>query len=130
MPAQGGMTTCYASADLACPTIASNAAGSAMAKSDNTLRSTVMPALVEPGDKSAVVEPERTHRRVEPLNPQRAECALANLAIAKGVLLRFFHGLLGDADRVLAPAVIALGGLVDLLVLGMGGDAAFDASHD
>src|SRR5579872_6002837 len=86
--------------------------------------------LGEPGDKSAVVEPERTHRRVEPLNPQRAECALANLAIAEGVLLRFFHGLLGDADRVLAPAVIALGGLVDLLVLGMGGDAAFDASHD
>src|SRR5262249_52766027 len=40
-----------ASAALACPTIASNAAGSWMARSDRTLRSTVTPALPRPSMK-------------------------------------------------------------------------------
>src|SRR6516165_8455252 len=69
------------------------------------------PGLVEPGDEAAVVEAEGTHRRIEPLDPQRAEGALAALAVAEGVLIGLLHRLLGDADRVLAPAVIALGGL-------------------
>jgi hypothetical protein len=38
--------------------------------------------------------------------------------------------LFGDADSVLAPAVIALGGFENFLVLGMTGDAALDACHD
>src|SRR6185312_8041424 len=63
--------------------------------------------LVQARDKFAVVQPERPYRRIEPLNPQRAERALA----------------------ALAAAVIALGGLEHLLVLGMGGDAALDACH-
>ena len=51
------------------------------------------------------------------------------LAVAIGVLHRPFDRLLGDADGVLAAAVEALGGLEDLLVLGVGGDATFDAGH-
>src|SRR5579862_6894692 len=85
--------------------------------------------LAQAGDKAAVVEAERAHRRIEPLNPQGAERTLPPFAVAKGILLRLLHRLLGDADRVLAPAVIALGGFEHLLVLGMGGDAAFDACH-
>src|SRR5689334_4434686 len=40
-----------ASADLAWPTMASNAAGSRIARSDSTLRSTAMPALARPAMK-------------------------------------------------------------------------------
>ena len=78
---------------------------------------------------SAVVQPERPHRGIEALDPQSAERALAPLAVAEGVLVRLLDRLLGDADGVLAPAVIALGGLEDFLVLGVSGDAAFDAGH-
>src|SRR5579862_3852782 len=85
--------------------------------------------LAQAGDEAAVVQPERAHRGVEALNPQRAEGALLALAVAEGVLARLLHRLLGDADGVLAPAVIALGGLEHLLVLGMGCDAALDACH-
>src|SRR5262249_19750960 len=85
--------------------------------------------LVEPADEAAVVEAEGPHRCIEPLDPQRAEGALAALAVAEGVLVGLLHRLLGDADGVLAPAVIALRGLEDLLVLGVPGDAALDACH-
>ena len=84
------------------------------------------PGLVEAVDESAVGEAEAAHRRVEALDPQGAERALAPLAVAERVLVRLLDRLLGDADRVLASAVIAFGGLQDLLVLGMRGDAAFD----
>src|SRR5262245_13979424 len=80
-------------------------------------------------DKAAVGESKGPHRGVQALNPKRAERALAALAIAKRILVRLLHRLLGDADRVLAPAVIALGGFEHLLVLGMGGDTALDACH-
>ena len=83
----------------------------------------------EPVDEPAVVQAERPHGRIEPLNPQCAEGALATLAVAVGVLVCLFYRLLGDANGVLAPAIIALGGLEDLLVLGVAGDAAFDACH-
>src|SRR5262249_44300094 len=87
------------------------------------------PGLAEPVDEAAVGQAERSHCRVEPLDPERAEGALAPLAVAESVLVRLLHRLLGDADGVLAPAVETLGRLEDLLVLGMGGDAAFDACH-
>ena len=86
--------------------------------------------LGEPIDEPAVVQPERPHGRIEALDPQRPEGALATLAVAVGVLVRLLHRLLGDADGVLAPAVIALGGLEDFLVLGVRSDATFDASDD
>src|SRR5579863_8713513 len=85
--------------------------------------------LAQPRDEAAVVEAERPYRGVEALNPQRAEGPLLSLAVAKGILIGLLHCLLGDADGVLAPAVIALSGLEHFLVLGMTGDAALDACH-
>src|ERR1700683_3518273 len=76
--------------------------------------------LAQASDEAAVVEAERPDCRVEPLDPKRAKCALAPLTVPIGILLRLLHRLLGDADRVLAPAVIAFGGLQHFLVLGMG----------
>src|SRR6266849_6786676 len=87
------------------------------------------PGFVEAVDEPAVGQAEGAHRRIEALNPERPERALAALAVAVGVLVRLLHGLLGDADGVLAPAVIALGGLEDFLVLGVRGNAALDACH-
>src|SRR6185369_17949106 len=81
-------------------------------------------------DELRVVQAERPHRGVDALDPERAEGALLVLAVAVGVLHRLFHRLLGDADGVAATAVVALGRLVDLLMLGVRSDAAFDASHD
>src|SRR5262249_11814050 len=81
-------------------------------------------------DKSAVGEAEWTHRGVQPLDPERAESALLALAVAERILPGLLDRLLGDADGVLAAAVIALGGLVDFLVLGVRGHTAFDARHD
>src|SRR5262249_47267603 len=83
----------------------------------------------EPVDKFAVVEAEGTHRCVEALNPQGTKCALATLAVPIRILVGFFDRLLGDSDGILAPPIIALGGLEDFLVLGVSGDAAFDACH-
>ena len=60
---------------------------------------------------------------INALDPQRTECALLTLAIAVLILQRLLDRLLGDADRILAPASIALGGFEDFLMLGMGGDA-------
>src|SRR5436853_558660 len=67
--------------------------------------------LAEPVDEPAVGQAERAHRRIEALDPERAEGALPALAVAIGILVGLLDRLLGDADGVLAPAVIALGGL-------------------
>src|ERR1700722_2398986 len=85
--------------------------------------------LVEPGDEPAVGQSKIADRRVEALNPQSAEGALAPLAVAKRVLVRLLDRLLGDADGVLAPPIITLGSLEDFLVFGVGGDAALDPGH-
>src|SRR5262245_35835220 len=87
------------------------------------------PGLAEAVDEPAVGKAERAHRRIEPLDPERAEGALAALAVAIGILVRLLDRLLGDANGVLAPAVIAFGGFEDFLVLGVSGDAALDACH-
>src|SRR5487761_2048386 len=87
------------------------------------------PGLGYAVDEAAVVEAERPHRGVQALDPQRAEGALAPLAVAEGVLAGLLDRLLGDADGVLAAAVIALGGFENFLVLGVRSDATFDAGH-
>src|SRR5665213_846882 len=86
--------------------------------------------LGEAVDKHAVGHAERTHRRIEALDPQRAEGALLALAVAEGVLPGLFDRGLGGADGVLAAATETLGELVDFLVLGVRGHTAFDARHD
>src|SRR5215471_14435195 len=80
-------------------------------------------------DKSAVGDPMLARRRVDALDPKGTEGALAALAVAIGVLHRLLDRLLGDADGILAAAVVALGLLQDLLMLGVGRDAALDACH-
>src|SRR5260221_10057672 len=87
------------------------------------------PGPIKAVDKSGVSHALETGRGVDPLDPQRAEAALADLAVAVGILAGLVHRGLGRADGVLAAAVEALGLLKDLLVLGVGGDAPFDASH-
>src|SRR5216684_1501952 len=87
------------------------------------------PGLAETVDEPAIGEAEGAHRRIEALDPQRPEGALAPLAVAIGVLVRLLDRLLGDPDGVLAPAVIALGGFEDLLVLGVPSDTTLDAGH-
>src|SRR4029079_14267920 len=83
----------------------------------------------QPGDEAAVVQAKGQNRRVQALNPQGTKRALAPLAVTESILVCLLHRLLGDADRVLAAAVVALGGLQDFLVLGVRGDATFDAGH-
>src|SRR6202453_3626360 len=70
-------------------------------------------------DEAAVGEAVLADRRVDALNPKRAELALAILAVAVGILHRLVDGRLGGADRVLAAAEEAFGGAQGLLVFGV-----------
>src|SRR4029077_2260332 len=85
--------------------------------------------LGQSGDKPAVVESKWPHRGVQALDPQSTECALAPFAVAERVLVRLLDGLLGDADRVLAPAIVAFGGFQDLFMFGVRRDTTLDAGH-
>jgi hypothetical protein len=60
---------------------------------------------------------------------QRRESALLVAAVAVGVLVALLHRLHGDADGVLAAAVIALRLLQNFLVAGVRRDAPFDTCH-
>src|SRR5207302_1546956 len=68
-------------------------------------------------------------RGVDALDPQSAEAALLHLAVAVGILPGLLDRLAGDADGVLAAAVIALRLIQNALVLGAGGYTPFDACH-
>ena len=83
------------------------------------------PGLRQSGNEPAVVQSERPHCRVQALDPERAESALAPFAVAEGVLVRLLDRLLGDTDRILATAIVALGGFQDFLVFGVRRDATF-----
>ena len=61
------------------------------------------------------------HGGIDALNPERAEIALFGAAITIGILARLFYGLAGDADRVLAAAILAFGLLQNCLMTGVGG---------
>src|SRR5690348_12125736 len=80
-------------------------------------------------DELAVGQSLGANRGVDALDPQGAEAPLLHLAVAIGVLPGLFDGLAGDADRVLAAAVIALRRFQDPLMLGAGGYTPFDACH-
>src|SRR6476646_7346778 len=80
-------------------------------------------------DELAVGQTFRADRGVDSLDPQSPEAPLLHLAVAIGVLAGLLDGLPGDADRVLATAVIALRLFQDPLVLCAGGNTPFDACH-
>src|SRR5262245_3679102 len=85
--------------------------------------------LVEAVDKAPVGHAVLAHRGIDALDPQGTEGPLLALAVAVAVLQRLFDRLFGNPNGVLAAAIVALGLLQGLLVLGMGGDAALDACH-
>src|SRR3990170_7150156 len=88
------------------------------------------PGLSQPIDQPPIGEAVGAGGRIDALDPQRAEGALLHLAVAISILAGFVDRLLGDADSVLAAAVIALGLLQHLAVAGMAGNAAFHTGHD
>src|SRR5665648_13250 len=83
------------------------------------------PGLFQAVDQLAVSRAIGPRGGVDALDPQGAEGALPHLAVAIGVLAGLVDGLLGDADGILAAAVIPLGRLQHLAVAGMGCNAAF-----
>src|SRR5262245_22415061 len=87
------------------------------------------PGLSQSGNEPAVVQSERPDRCVETLDPERAESALAPFAVAEGVLVCLLDRLLRDTDRILATAVVALGGLQNLLVFSVRRDTTLYAGH-
>src|SRR5262249_38733643 len=87
------------------------------------------PGLSQSGNKPAVVQSERPDRCVETLDPERAESALAPFAVAEGVLVCLLDRLIRDTDRILATAVVALGGLQNLLVFSVRRDTTLYAGH-
>jgi hypothetical protein len=73
--------------------------------------------LVQAVDQAAIGQAVLAGGGVDALDPERAEIALADLAVAIGVLQRLLDRLLGDADGVLAAAVETLGGFRTFLCL-------------
>src|SRR5262245_13571164 len=83
----------------------------------------------EASNEATVIQSEWPHRRVQALYPERSKGALAAFAITESVLVRLLHRLLSDANRIFTAAIITLGRLEDLLVLGMRRDTTLDAGH-
>src|SRR5690606_4940629 len=88
-----------------------------------------LPVQLDPGELGAMDELRigqalGAHRGVDPLDPQRAEVPLLNLAVAVGVLPGLLDRLASDADGVLAAAAIAFGLFENPLVLLARGYAA------
>ena len=73
-------------------------------------------------DELRIGEPFSADCRVDALDPQRAEAALFDLAIAVRILASLFDRLPRNADGILAATTIAGGLFEDPLVLGAGGD--------
>ena len=85
--------------------------------------------VLEAVDKSAVGQAVLAGGGIDALNPEGAKIALARAAVAIGVLQPLLDPLDGDAEIVLVASAIALGGLADLGVAGVGGDAPFDSGQ-
>src|SRR5579864_8079041 len=80
-------------------------------------------------DELTVGQPFGANRRIDSLDPECAKAPLLHLAIAIGVLAGLLDRLSGDADGVLAAAIIALRLLEKAFVLGAGGHTPFDSCH-
>ena len=85
--------------------------------------------LVQAVHEHAVRQAALACTGVDAHDPQRAELALALTAVAVGVLTGLDDGLIGDAEHTAAGTVVTLGLVQDLLVAGVGDDAAFDSWH-
>ena len=84
---------------------------------------------VQPGDEPAVAHVVEAARRVDPLDPQAAELALAGPAVAEGVLPAAHDLLVGRPERAALVAVVALGLLQYLLVALLGSHATLHPCH-
>ncbi len=71
----------------------------------------------------------RTNSRVDTLDPQRAEAALAVMTVACGVLVRLVDCLCCYLKGILAATVIAFRLLDDLLVTRVRDGSAFYSGH-
>src|SRR5947209_6196939 len=80
-------------------------------------------------DELAIGQTFGADRSVDALDPESPKTPLLHLAVAVGVLACLFDRLAGDADGVLAAAIIALSLFQDPLVFGAGGHTPFDACH-
>src|SRR5690606_18897374 len=87
-------------------------------------------SLGEAVDKSRIGQAVLADTGVDTLDPERTEIALPRAAVAIGILAGLLHRLIGDAEGILAAAIIAFCLLDDLAVPGMGGDAPFYARHE
>ncbi len=70
-----------------------------------------------------------THSRIDTLDPQSAEIALAVVTVAGCVLVRLIDGLRCDFECVLATTIIAFGLIDDFLVTGVGYCTTFNACN-
>lgn len=66
---------------------------------------------------------------VDALDPQAAELALFDAAVAIGILHAFFNGLHCGAESILAAAAVTLGSINNLAVTGVRCHAPFYTSH-
>ena len=71
--------------------------------------------LLHPEHELGIGHAVLTHTGIDPLDPERAEIALLHPAIAVSVLQALLDPFLGNAENVVIPAPIALGGFQDLL---------------
>jgi hypothetical protein len=86
-------------------------------------------SLVEAVDQAAVGEAKIAGGGIDALDPQSPKIALLHATVAIRVLHALLDRLPGNADRVLATAIIALGLLQNLLVLRVGRYTPLDACH-
>src|SRR3954463_5125105 len=85
--------------------------------------------LLEAIDETAVAQVELAGRRIDALDPQRAEVAFLEPAAAVRVLAGLDDGLLRSAEYLATGVVVALRLLENFLVACTGSDAAFDSCH-
>src|SRR5690606_9843652 len=77
----------------------------------------------------AVGEAHLARRRIDALNPERAEIALSVAPVAVGVLQPLLDPAQRQPETVLAPPPVALGLGDDFLVPRLGGDSTLDPCH-
>lgn len=84
-------------------------------------------SLFEAGDQLGIGGAIQAGGGVDAGVPELPKGALAILAVAGGVLQAFSDGLTAALDAYAVRVAKTLSGLTDLVMLGVGGDAAFDS---